>query len=405
LIFLFIFAPRLDLKLVIHGGFFSFAVLAMLIAIRQRNIFTLPRPLVVVGSFFIMLGVYYLVLALIYDNNAFDFIKILISVILSVIFGWLLASFLVNHGADNINLLDSLIEMCVIGAILNSSIILVEFVFPEIKTVIESYMLQIVDSNINYAEHIFRLRGMASAGGAGLSVFNAIAILFLMYLVINKKFSAFFAILGAVVITCSNIFTGRTGLILSLLFTFSLLIIVLVQNVKTGLYGVVRAVGVALFFSFLLSFLFNYNLDPEAAGWAFEWADNLEQGKLESASSDDLKTMLFLPDDPIHLLFGIGFFEGIGKIYPRSDSGYVKSVLSIGLLLSILLYAAVIFMFSRVSKVSSKYFWLVVSVSGVMLLIEVKEPFLYQNFTARMIFLLSGAAMFLLAKRRALKGS
>jgi hypothetical protein len=36
---------------------------------------------------------------------------------------------------------------------------------------------------------------------------------------------------------------------------------------------------------------------------------------------------------------------------------------------------------------------------GVMLFLEIKEPFLYQNFSARIIFLLSGAAMFLLAKR------
>ena len=112
--------------------------------------------------------------------------------------------------------------------------------------------------------------------------------------------------------------------------------------------------------------------------------------------------MLYLPDDPVHLLFGIGFFEGLGNIYPRTDSGYLKTILSIGVPLGILLYAVIIFMFFRVNRVSSKYFWLVVSVSGVMLLVEVKEPFLYQNFAARMIFLLSGAAMFILAKRRAL---
>lgn len=402
LIFFFIFAPRLDFNVVIHTGFLSVLLLAALVAVRQRTLMFLPKPLVVVAVFFLILAFYHLAIAVFYGNEPIYFFSICISVVVSVVFGWMLASYLFTHGANSNDLIDQLMVVCATTTIVNSSVILVEYILPEFKFAIESVLLQMQDGNINYAEHPFRLRGLASAGGAGLSVANAIAIVFLIYLVINRKLVGSFALLGAVVVTCSNVFTGRTGLILSLSFTFALLVIVLAQNFKSGLYGIVRAASLVIFFSYLLSFLVNFDLDPEVARWAFEWFDGLIAGKLESGSTEDLERMLYLPDDPVHLLFGIGFFEGVGNIYPRTDSGYLKTILSIGFPLGILLYYVIIFMFFRVNKVSSKYFWLVVTVSGVMLLIEVKEPFLYQNFAARMIFLLSGAAMFILAKRRAL---
>jgi hypothetical protein len=401
LIFFFILAPRFNFNIIIHMGLVSVSLLTMLVIVKRCRIFFLFNPLFFIIIFFLFLALYHLLLSNLYDNDASYFLSICISVIISVLFGWLLASYLINQGVQTSDLLDQLLMICTIVAILNSSIILVNFKFPEIKSIIESYLLQNTEGLV-YAEHPFQLRGLASAGGAGISVFNSIAVLFLIYLVSNNKITTSFALLSAVVITCSNVFTGRTGLILSLLFTSTLLIIILIKNLKSGFIRVISAISVAIFSFFLLDYSTIFDLDPEVAGWAFEWVDGLITGKLESASSDDLQTMLFLPDDLIHLLFGVGFFEGVGTIYPRTDSGYIKSILSIGVPLSFLLYFAIIFMFFRVRKVSSKYSWLVVSVLSVMLIVEVKEPFLYQNFTARMILLLSGAAMFILAKRRAL---
>jgi hypothetical protein len=401
LIFFFILSPRLDFNVVVHAGILSVALLAILVSVRQRNLFPLSKLLVVVAVFFLFLGVYHSFVATYYGNDASYFSSICISVIVSVVFGWLTAAYLVSHGTHTCDLLDQLLVMCVIAAVVNSSVILVEYALPEIKSIIESHLLQNSEGLI-YAEHPFELRGLASAGGAGLSVFNAIAVLAIIYLVNSKKIHVSFALLGAVVITCSNIFTGRTGLILSLLFTLVLLLTILVQNLKSGFMGSLRTVSVAIFGLFLLSLLANYDLNPAVAGWAFEWVDGLASGKLESASTDDLATMIYLPGNPIHLLLGVGFFDGARQLYPRSDSGYIKTILSIGVPLSIALYSVILLMFFQVNKVASKYFWLVVSVSCVMMFVEIKEPFLYQNFVARMIFLLSGAAMFILAKRSSL---
>ncbi len=400
LLFFFILAPRLDLKIVIHTGFFSVAFLSILAGIRQRNTFLLSKQLLGVTTFFSVLAVYHLIVSYIHDGNGIYFISICISVIVSVIFGWILAFYMTKHGnTSTSDLLDHLLMMCVIIAVLNSSIILVEYIFPNVKSAIESILLQVQEANINYAEHPFRLRGVASAGGAGLSVFNAMIVFIVIFLVLNRKITAGFALCAALILTCSNIFTGRTGLIISLLLTVVLFIIVLVRNLRSGFHGILRAFGMAAFFVLLLGFLANIGLDPEAAGWAFEWVDNIGSAKFESSSSDDLKSMLYIPNSITHLLFGIGFFEGVNKSYPRTDSGYLKSILSIGVPLSVLLYAYIIFMFSRVIKISPKYYWLVVSILCFMLIIEIKEPFLYQNYAARVIFLLSGASMFILARR------
>jgi hypothetical protein len=401
LFFFFIFAPRLDLNVVLHTGFISVIFLVMLVSFGQRKLPLFPRPLVPVVAFFLFLAIYHVILATFYDNNASYFFSICISVIISVVFGWLLASYLIKCGTDVGDLLDHILVMCTLIAILNSTVILIEFAFPEIKSNIERYLLQNSEGLI-YAEHPFQLRGLTSAGGAGLSVFNAMAILFIIYLVSIKKISSSFALLGAVIISYSNVFTGRTGLIISLILIIALLMVLLIKNFNNGFLGVMSAISVAIFSLYLMNVSTNFDLDSEVAGWAFEWVDGLIDGNFETKSSDDLKTMLFLPESPIHLLFGVGFFEGNGKIYPRTDSGYLKTILSIGVPLSILMYLTIILLFFKLCKVSSKYLWLVVSSLGIMLIIEVKEPFLYQNFTARVILLLSGAAMFILAKRRAL---
>jgi hypothetical protein len=399
-VFFFIFSPRLDLKIVIHTGFISVLLIVFLVTIRQHKIFFFPKQLLFIAMFFCGLALYHSIFAFFYDNNASHFSSICISVIISIVFGWLLASYLFNNESSDVCLIDHLLMMCTISAILNSSVILIEYIFPEVKLIIEGFLVQVQDANINYAEHAFRLRGLASAGGAGLSVFNAVIIIFIVFLVIRDKFSSSLAIGGAIILACSNVFAGRTGLILGIFFTFILLAVVLVKNFRSGFYGILRALCLTSVFLLLLTVLVDFDLDPEAAGWAFEWVDGIGSGKLESGSVDELGTMIFLPDNPIHLMFGVGFFEGIGKIYSRSDSGYLKTILSIGVPLGIGMYSVIIFMFFKVSKVSSKYFWLVLSVSIVMLFVEIKEPFLYQNYVARAIFLLSGAAMFILAKRR-----
>jgi hypothetical protein len=288
-------------------------------------------------------------------------------------------------------------------AVLNSSIILIEYFSPNVKDAIEGILLQVEDSNINYADHPFRLRGLAGGGGAALSVFGGMMLIPLIFLVLTDKVGGGLSIFAALVITCSNIFTGRTGLVLSIGLTFCLLAIVLIKNLQSGFVGFIRILVLLIFSVSVTALMINFTLDPAVEYWAFEWTRNLESSKVETDSTDALLGMLFLPDNPIHLFLGVGFFEGTSNIYPRTDPGYLKTILSIGVPLSILFYGFIFFIFSRMIKVSSKYLWLVITFWGVIMLLEIKEPFIYQNYVGRVILLLAGATMALrwdLDKRR-----
>ena len=65
--------------------------------------------------------------------------------------------------------------------VLNSIIILLEIQFDPLRQFIEGYLEPLADGSINYAEG-YRLRGVASSGGAGLSISVPAALIISLYL-------------------------------------------------------------------------------------------------------------------------------------------------------------------------------------------------------------------------------
>jgi hypothetical protein len=200
--------------------------------------------------------------------------------------------------------------------------------------------------------------------------------------------------LAAIVIVASNVFTGRTGLIFGALFLSALVFSLVFAAVKKGFSAAPKLVLLCVFLFLFANAVLGFDLDAEARDWAFEWLEGLATGHLRSESSDELGTMLFLPTQAHHLLFGIGFFEGDSTLYPRSDSGYVKTIFSVGLIFGAMLYFGIGRMFWHVSRVPGGSRLLVICVLLFMFIVEIKEPFLYQNYAARVICLLSGGAIF-----------
>ena len=398
-IFGFIFSPRLYFGFIIHIGFLSVTFFIILVAIQQHN-FYLPKPLFLLAIFFISLALYHLSFATFFENDPIHFISICITTIVNIVFGWIVGAFLFDKGMRSSDLIDRLIMLCALAVFTNSCIIIIEYQIPEIKILLETFLFNPENANINYAEHNFRFRGVAASGGSALSNINALSVLFFIFLVINRRISGFFALFCSLVITISNVFVARTGLIFCLLFFIALFMVVLYQNLRSGIYGHILIIALILLTSFSLEYLLNFDIDREAFEWAFEWTSVFQSGRLETASTDDLFTMLFLPDNIWHLIFGIGFFEGdFAFVYSRSDSGYIKTILSIGIFLSIILYTVISFIFFTICKVSKKYLWLVISILIFMLILEIKEPVFYQNYSARVMFLLSGASLFILSKQ------
>lgn len=398
-LFLFVFAPRVNFGPGINLGLAP-VLLVALMNIDMFSRLSFPRPFAVLVSFFLFIGLYSYCMAAFYGNEPDYFSGICISAIICVIFGWGYARTYCGVNDPDSAIIVDLIYFIVLAILINSAVMLFEYFVPDVKNVIEAHLVQADSSNIDYAEHPFRLRGLASAGGAALSIVNALGIIFVIFLVRRRAMTGIVGLVVSVVITLSNIFTGRTGLIASLVFVIVLFVMLFWNSMRSGTFGILRAVGLLLITWWFVSSALHFDLDAEASRWAFEWVDGLSTGKLSSASSDDLGSMLFLPTDTIDLLFGAGFFEGEHAKYMRSDSGYVKTVLSIGLLFGSLMYAFIGWLFYKVALVSREFFWMVSAVLVFFYFVEIKEPFLYQNYSARVLFLLSGSAWFIIWHRK-----
>lgn len=396
-VFFFLFAPRLAI-----GGGVSTGMLAVLcvvaLAIKARRRITIPLPLLYVGACFVLFALYSTVMASIYGNNPVYFISICLSVTVSLVFSWFFAELVSETGLANKELVFFIVTLMAWAIFVNSLVIVLEYLFPPLKTAVEAFLYLDETANINYADHPFRFRGLASAGGASLSIINAVGVLLIIFLFFSKKMGGALGILLALVMVVSNIFTGRTGLIFGIVFFAILLALVLTRLSKSGLKGLMGVVLFAVVCALFMQYALSFQLDPEVALWAFEWVEGLTSGQVSSSSSDDLGTMLFLPTNVVHLFLGIGFFEGEGRIYPRSDSGYVKSILTLGLVGSLFLYALIGKILLDLRKVDKCFVWLILPILAFLLIVEIKEPFMYQNFAARVVFLLSGTAMFLLGK-------
>lgn len=401
IIFSFIFAPRLSI-----GGGINLAYVSLLIILAwfalERHSLMFQKNILYLGVFLLALALYHFVLAHFFGNDSTFFTTICLSIFLYVVFSWCLSFILVKRGVNLTSLLDHLILLCALVVFLNSAVIIFEYLFPTFRVFVESLLVPGASESLNYGEHISQYRGFSAAGGAGLSMANAIGILLFIYLALNAKLYDTQALFCSLIIVMASIFSGRTGLIAGLFFVFVFLLILLFKYIRSGINGIGRAVFLVMAVFLLMQFLYDFDLDPETAYWAFEWVNGLWSGKLDTGSSNDLKTMLFLPDNTMHLFFGFGFFEGENSLYPRSDSGYLKTIFSIGLIPGAILYFVIAALFYNLYKVSNHYRWLVLTILLLMFVVEIKEPFLYQNFTARIIFLFSGASMFVLAKRRTL---
>lgn len=391
ILFFYILAPRINFFVPINTGvisaliFFFYSYKASLKSFKiKENIYFI--------SFLLFLICYHFAFAMFYGNNSTYFISILASLVVYTLFSFTLSAQLYSSEYNSLNIVKLIkIVVCIIFA--NSLIIILEFQYPPFKDLIESYLVNEVSSNISYAEHPFRLRGFSSSGGAGLSIINAASVWFCAVLAKRRQINKSLALLFILVITLSNLFTGRTGLVYSIVFSIYFLIFVYFSRLNSNKLSIFRDIVIILIG---ISFMPEFELNDEIISWAFEWTKGFETGSFSSASTDELNEMLFIPTDNIFNLFlGIGFFEGVNDFYPRTDSGYLKTLLSVGLIFAILFYAIIFYKFFKITLRYKNLRLYIYPILILILISEVKEPFIYQNFLSRVIFLIIGMDIYL----------
>ena len=397
--FLFILAPRFQVGVGVHAGLL--ALVAMLfLAHVYLGAAAADARIWRAAAFLVMLAAYHIVMALFYGNTFTEFSAICFSAITYLLFGYLLTFYLTDSLIAKPDPIHAIALLYVGVMFVNSVTIILEYSIPPLKAALES--IQDAGSNISYADHPFRNRGLAAGGGAGLSVANAMAIWACVSLWRRDLVSSNTCLLITSALAASNIFTGRTGLLLGLLAVGVFMLMLGRRAITARAISVKSLVGVAFVIGALIIAGSQITLSDEVIGWAFEWAGDWASGDsaLDTSSTDDLRSMLFFPTDALHLLLGVGFFEGVGKIYPRSDSGYLKTLLSIGLPLSLVLYGWIYHSLLQVARMASGLRFFMIPMLFALAFTEIKEPFIYQSASGRFLFTLMGACIAMQALRK-----
>ena len=276
--------------------------------------------------------------------------------------------------------LDQVLKMIAITGLFNSILIILEFLIPELKDSIENLLIQNT-AGLIYADHPFQLRGLASAGGAALSIFN-FACVYILLFVTNFKIR-FFKIFSIFVLSVSCVIIGRTGLLAIFVLLASWTIINIAKNEYK--YFKIFIIIIASFLILYAPYFVNSELLQKDLHlrWIME-IFTLFDG-LENKTLAQLAPMFFFPEG-WDLIFGTGSFERqLG--YVQSDVGYVKTLHFGGFIFFFLFYGFFIVMAIFLGNMNKKQLALLLTIYFIF---ELKEPFLVQNINSRFWFFIIG---------------
>lgn len=305
----------------------------------------------------------------------------LIVVVLSVQGIWLIGS--------KIELsINSLIKIILAIIVLNSSIIILELIVDEFRAVVESFLDPLVDASINYADG-YKFRGIASAGGANLSIIIPAGVICALYLFSREKIGVIVLIFIFTILFFSITVMGRSGLIFSVI-PLALYPILNRRKLNRRSLFSLSIIGIALVASLL--FLKNYGVTFlsdkfgddflfYSFGFIFEGKEGFEEEGTLGILGDFLTV---LPNDFSSALFGYGFYGG-SEFSPWTDSGYARMFLSVGYFFGALFYFVVIRLYLSKAKLD---LFLVYSFVLVLSVAEVKESLLFSGYAARVFIII-----------------
>lgn len=156
----------------------------------------------------------------VHDIGQFVHLKVSFSLIVYIFLAHSLYILFCREGFE----FNDFIHCVLLTSSFNSLIIIFEVYFPDFRQTIESFLL--LSGNIDWTEG-FRYRGIASGGGASLSVLVPVSVVLSLYLYSENYLNILSSILHVSILIFSVFFVGRTGLVLlpfvALLFVFLML--------------------------------------------------------------------------------------------------------------------------------------------------------------------------------------
>lgn len=373
LLFLFILNPYTKIGPL---GYFLFPLLVLSFLDRLRLIGTDTLFILFFLIFLSFVGVFS---SFVHGIGQFIHFKVAVSILVYVFSSY--GIFLIaRNGTINFN---GVVYLCLLVIVLNSSIILIQVYWSAFRNFIESFL--VLSGNINWTEGV-RYRGLASGGGASLSVLNVVAVVLALHLYSEKVIGMLSLIVIVSLLVLSLFFIGRTGFLLLpialglfimfnirkyfirvLFFLFSLVLLIFVFGDEVKAF-VIEKYGIGFY---------NYSF-----GFFLEGFSGLKDEGTVAIIINFLKVM---PVTFPEVLIGYGFYGG-SDFYPWTDSGYSRMFLSIGYVFGLLFY---IFFFVMFRRVIFREKYIFVTVGVILLVAEAKEPLLFSGYASRVyIFLL-----------------
>ncbi|ANS84200.1 hypothetical protein VSVS12_00383 [Vibrio scophthalmi] len=246
----------------------------------------------------------------------------------------------------------------------------------------------------------YRSPGLTTAGGDGLSLIQAIFLIFGISAFLSDKekhsiFSYALYIVSFVVLLLSIFLSGRTGFVIAL---YGIFVVFVFRNVRWHKFNskfIARNLYLLIFlvlFFVLSFFLFSQSEYIKLFSRVFEIVLNyVSSGDFSTSSSDDLGTMYFLPTQELILTFGDGNFGRFDQnLFIHSDVGYIRFIFGIGVFGTFIAFVA----FSLASLhgfISIKDYYvrfMVLFVSSSILIMNVKVLHFFGNALGVKVFFL-----------------
>ena len=272
----------------------------------------------------------------------------------------------------------------------NGIVIFLQVQFPALRALVENFLVPA--GNIDWTQG-FRYRGLASAGGASLSLLMPVGALLAMYLYERRRIGVIFLFLGVIILFFSGLLIGRTGTLLLVAVTFGYTIRILFMNFRKPKFIIYSLFSVVIF---VMGLAFSYGLIMEylsskygseflsyAIGFMMEGKEGFESEGTVSILADYIKVV---PSAFPEIFLGFGYYGGT-DFYLYSDSGYARMLLSVGWIFAPIFYFFISGLYFLGTQ--RKHLLLLLGVFFILLVAEFKEPLLYSGYASRILVLIS----------------
>ena len=347
--------------------------------------FSLRIPFLIPFAILLLISMYGSFISYVYNIGQIGLLKVTFSTCLVMIAGHFISTFLIRRNWE----LDDLLMVLNLVVILNCVVVISEFIFPNFRVLVESILVSA--GNRDWSDS-FRYRGIASSGGASLSLLSAISTAVSLHLFDKCKISGIHLLIIMLILFTSVLLIGRTGLVLIMVVLCGWLFFeagtkgIGFKNVALLTFSIAAlSIFIVPFIKTVLTERYSLGMFNYALGFIFDGDSN----ELKAGGTIDtlVQYATNLPTELPYVLTGYGFYGSPVEFQKYTDSGFARIFLSVGLPLGLVYYLATSYIFRHLIA-DKNYRFLAVAILLILMIGELKEPTIFSGYGSRFLFLL-----------------